>query len=144
MWTSCTFCRIQNLHISQTSKSLYSDSRWFCRIQNLHISQTQINNLLNTKKFCRIQNLHISQTLESSRWWSLGFVEFKIYISLKRSREITKSLLSFVEFKIYISLKQRRIRKLTMSSFVECKCQYKNVQKWQNKNVQLFKTNMIF
>ena len=25
-----------------------------------------------------------------------------------------------------------------------CKCQYKNVQKWQNKNVQLFKTNMIF
>jgi len=23
-----------------------------------------------------------------------------------------------------------------------CKCQYKNVQKWQNKNVQLFKTNM--
>ena len=27
---------------------------------------------------------------------------------------------------------------------VYCKCQYKNVQKWQNKNVQLFKTNMIF
>ena len=26
----------------------------------------------------------------------------------------------------------------------KCKCQYKNVQKWQNKNVQLFKTNMIF
>ena len=25
-----------------------------------------------------------------------------------------------------------------------CKCQYKNVQKWQNKNVQLFKTIMIF
>ena len=28
--------------------------------------------------------------------------------------------------------------------WVKCKCQYKNVQKWQNKNVQLFKTKMIF
>ena len=32
----------------------------------------------------------------------------------------------------------------TSLSAIVCKCQYKNVQKWQNKNVQLFKTNMIF
>ena len=34
------FCRIQNLHISQTSKLDSKEYRSFCRIQNLHISQT--------------------------------------------------------------------------------------------------------
>ena len=34
-----------------------------------------------------------------------GFVEFKIYISLKRRHRLYFYLLRFVEFKIYISLK---------------------------------------
>ena len=34
------FCRIQNLHISQTFRRINRVEFWFCRIQNLHISQT--------------------------------------------------------------------------------------------------------
>ena len=54
-----------------------------CRIQNLHISQTTAYSNSPTGEVCRIQNLHISQT-----WFALAipnnmFVEFKIYISLK-------------------------------------------------------------
>ena len=36
----------------------------------------------------------------------LCFVEFKIYISLKRINNVEELFESFVEFKIYISLKQ--------------------------------------
>ena len=56
------FCRIQNLHISQTRNVNIINVERFCRIQNLHISQTVIPNPANTSLFCRIQNLHISQT----------------------------------------------------------------------------------
>ena len=35
----------------------------FCRIQNLHISQTCVQIRINFTMFCRIQNLHISQTI---------------------------------------------------------------------------------
>ena len=55
----------------------------FCRIQNLHISQTNKITRINTPWFCRIQNLHISQTDIASLTPLQGFVEFKIYISLK-------------------------------------------------------------
>ena len=47
----------------------------------------------------------------------------------------------------YRKKKEINVRKLLQEALKEefsCKCQYKNVQKWQNKNVQLFKTNMIF
>ena len=39
-WTDITFCRIQNLHISQTLQMVRIAVGTFCRIQNLHISQT--------------------------------------------------------------------------------------------------------
>ena len=79
------FCRIQNLHISQTYENglqvntsfvefkiyislkheyfYYSFSTGFCRIQNLHISQTLFHAMRRRLWFCRIQNLHISQTI---------------------------------------------------------------------------------
>ena len=56
------FCRIQNLHISQTLIFPASLLSAFCRIQNLHISQTIKRDTRLTYPFCRIQNLHISQT----------------------------------------------------------------------------------
>ena len=56
----------------------------FCRIQNLHISQTQLRVVPEKALFCRIQNLHISQTHKDSFAKKVSFVEFKIYISLKR------------------------------------------------------------
>ena len=58
------------------------------------------------KMFCRIQNLHISQTIVFGVCLFVCFVEFKIYISLKRVLLVIISYISFVEFKIYISLKQ--------------------------------------
>ena len=36
------FCRIQNLHISQTFPIPDKRCDMFCRIQNLHISQTEV------------------------------------------------------------------------------------------------------
>ena len=77
----------------------------FCRIQNLHISQTKSVSDVSDVSFCRIQNLHISQTVCKSRKNGKGFVEFKIYISLKRSSYFLEAFFCFVEFKIYISLK---------------------------------------
>ena len=56
----------------------------FCRIQNLHISQTNTGATTVYHVFCRIQNLHISQTKEVLNNGDISFVEFKIYISLKR------------------------------------------------------------
>ena len=55
----------------------------FCRIQNLHISQTYRKAILKRYLFCRIQNLHISQTTDEPAQYHKCFVEFKIYISLK-------------------------------------------------------------
>ena len=55
----------------------------FCRIQNLHISQTGVLSICDAIEFCRIQNLHISQTGANLVSAGIGFVEFKIYISLK-------------------------------------------------------------
>ena len=60
-------------------------SHGFCRIQNLHISQTPNHFIYVDFKFCRIQNLHISQTNLDTRMVIECFVEFKIYISLKRA-----------------------------------------------------------
>ena len=80
------FCRIQNLHISQTVGSILTDEGEFCRIQNLHISQTETVEEILAKMFCRIQNLHISQTDDDIRMMFESFVEFKIYISLKRKK----------------------------------------------------------
>ena len=77
----------------------------FCRIQNLHISQTFIQHQEGTLQFCRIQNLHISQTLQALIIQFLCFVEFKIYISLKQPNNNHGYIHCFVEFKIYISLK---------------------------------------
>ena len=77
----------------------------FCRIQNLHISQTLAGVIINLSVFCRIQNLHISQTSEVNKIIFTGFVEFKIYISLKHEYTAILTHFSFVEFKIYISLK---------------------------------------
>ena len=59
--------------------------------------------------FCRIQNLHISQTHLFEGMLFNGFVEFKIYISLKRGAIAKLNKISFVEFKIYISLKLKYI-----------------------------------
>mgnify|MGYP001680947785 CR=1 FL=1 len=67
----------------------------FCRIQNLHISQTCLINKAPTFKFCRIQNLHISQTCAWTITFSISFVEFKIYISLKPQIEIFDSNFAF-------------------------------------------------
>ena len=78
----------------------------FCRIQNLHISQTISSINLSKTMFCRIQNLHISQTSSVTSPVAVCFVEFKIYISLKHAIRKVKENNSFVEFKIYISLKQ--------------------------------------
>ena len=80
-----SFCRIQNLHISQTVAETIKNPCQFCRIQNLHISQTDRLKVYYDELFCRIQNLHISQTKASTLIENLSFVEFKIYISLKRS-----------------------------------------------------------
>ena len=79
------FCRIQNLHISQTIRQTCVTRQKFCRIQNLHISQTYEKTQRKNERFCRIQNLHISQTYLSSEHQGISFVEFKIYISLKHS-----------------------------------------------------------
>ena len=79
------FCRIQNLHISQTYSFVYLKNLVFCRIQNLHISQTTPTVYTRTVGFCRIQNLHISQTVAELGKLEEGFVEFKIYISLKHN-----------------------------------------------------------
>ena len=67
----------------------------FCRIQNLHISQTvEVVGFIHLV-FCRIQNLHISQTIKAIIK-SLGrFVEFKIYISLKPQIEIWRRNFEF-------------------------------------------------
>ena len=51
-------------YLSNIPKRLEKEA-WFCRIQNLHISQTITFFLFVFQKFCRIQNLHISQTLHS-------------------------------------------------------------------------------
>ena len=59
----------------------------FCRIQNLHISQTSLVTNFNSNSFCRIQNLHISQTTSKSTGAFPRFVEFKIYISLKQGND---------------------------------------------------------
>ena len=67
----------------------------FCRIQNLHISQTGIAKANHRKAFCRIQNLHISQTLFKLEKFLICFVEFKIYISLKPQIEIFDSNFAF-------------------------------------------------
>ena len=80
---SIAFCRIQNLHISQTSSGCYCRNKRFCRIQNLHISQTFNMNTGGIYLFCRIQNLHISQTAVLVSPFYRSFVEFEIYISLK-------------------------------------------------------------
>ena len=56
--------------------------------------------------FCRIQNLHISQTWKLELIINNGFVEFKIYISLKQAPLVNCGMVRFVEFKIYISLKR--------------------------------------
>ena len=80
---STKFCRIQNLHISQTVVVVDLKSIAFCRIQNLHISQTFNMNTGGIYLFCRIQNLHISQTAVLVSPFYRSFVEFKIYISLK-------------------------------------------------------------
>ena len=77
------FCRIQNLHISQTSHECNVCLVEFCRIQNLHISQTSSEPGVTVRLFCRIQNLHISQTVPLKKIPKVSFVEFKIYISLK-------------------------------------------------------------
>ena len=55
----------------------------FRRIQNSHISQTQLRSKAKSYMFRRIQNLHISQTKTNLKINYQGFVEFKIYISLK-------------------------------------------------------------
>ena len=81
------FCRIQNLHISQTLTGAITLTGWFCRIQNLHISQTYGVNSNLSRPFCRIQNLHISQTAVEADIARLSFVEFKIYISLKLKQQ---------------------------------------------------------
>ena len=81
------FCRIQNLHISQTTGAKKTTTILFCRIQNLHISQTLSEVYWNSVLFCRIQNLHISQTELTSSNISKSFVEFKIYISLKHGQD---------------------------------------------------------
>ena len=62
----------------------------FCRIQNLHISQTEQLKQVLLYKFCRIQNLHISQTTRLISFFTACFVEFKIYISLKPVSELRK------------------------------------------------------
>ena len=67
----------------------------FCRIQNLHISQTTTRPIVCKNPFCRIQNLHISQTPFKSFLWTVSFVEFKIYISLKPQIEIFDSNFDF-------------------------------------------------
>ena len=104
----CTFLNIS----LQNSKFTYLSNIYFAN--SLYCS------------VCRIQNLHISQTYMLLTVCTVLFVEFKIYISLKRgithkygvsrlqnskftylsnSRSVISSLLPFVEFKIYISLK---------------------------------------
>ena len=55
------------------------------------------------------------------RWRQKSFVEFKIYISLKRFTRIISQHFSFVEFKIYISLKHR----LCVISFLLCFVEFK-------------------
>ena len=87
------FCRIQNLHISQTVDLSIASGIPFCRIQNLHISQTMQLEEVERKKFCRIQNLHISQTRMPIYIYSDCFVEFKIYISLKHDWLTEESLI---------------------------------------------------
>ena len=99
------FRRIQNLHISQTLADWRKAMKEFRRIQNLHISQTYQVVFLAMLLFRRIQNLHISQTSIFINFSLKGFVEFKIYISLKLFHCGTSHQVSFVEFKIYISLK---------------------------------------
>ena len=67
----------------------------FCRIQNLHISQTTSRVSIVSNAFCRIQNLHISQTRNATDSQRYGFVEFKIYISLKPQIEIWRRNFEF-------------------------------------------------
>ena len=115
------FCRIQNLHISQTKHIIEWLLTMFCRIQNLHISQTYSWLLWFWIWFCRIQNLHISQTIKLVRSGVVSFVEFKIYISLKHSHGSLVECSGFVEFKIYISLKPRTGSIYRKNGFVEFK-----------------------
>ena len=85
-------CCVVYFKVLQNSKFTYLSNKeytqvylnLFCRIQNLHISQTRRYWRLQPLKFCRIQNLHISQTVEHWQNTELSFVEFKIYISLKQ------------------------------------------------------------
>ena len=99
------FCRIQNLHISQTQPVF---QQYHVQVlQNskfTYLSNHSLRNLPN-RLFCRIQNLHISQTMVGVVVRLVGFVEFKIYISLKLLVYMRGGFVSFVEFKIYISLK---------------------------------------
>ena len=71
----------------------------FCRIQNLHISQTLLWTFKRSYRFCRIQNLHISQTGLCVAKITNSFVEFKIYISLKPQIEIFDSNFDFYELR---------------------------------------------
>ena len=79
------FSRIQNLHISQTQFKITIKTKKFSRIQNLYISQTTTIAKQSSMLFSRIQNLHISQTTEIPVSANECLVEFKIYISLKRT-----------------------------------------------------------
>ena len=53
--------------------------------------------------------------------YPFGFVEFKIYISLKQNCNVHFSAFRFVEFKIYISLKLDDKDAVVAQGFVEFK-----------------------
>ena len=115
--------------VLQNSKFTYLSNRQsvhflfitFCRIQNLHISQTKNRAIFSAVLFCRIQNLHISQTFPYFSKEEISFVEFKIYISLKHCKDKYSIQYSFVEFKIYISLKLAYLCSSQLYCFVEFK-----------------------
>ena len=116
-----TFCRIQNLHISQTI--VQSSHSIFCFVEfKIYISLKQSSFFhLSRRSFVEFK-IYISLKRQSKRLESTwSFVEFKIYISLKLNQYLTLQLSCFVEFKIYISLKHRCMRLKREISFVEFK-----------------------
>ena len=93
---------------------------WFSRIQNLHISQTDKLIYTVKKMFSRIQNLHISQTLICCKYRYKCLVEFKIYISLK---QLNKALIiNFVQQNskfTYLSNKREDIKPVRKFSRIQ-------------------------
>ena len=115
------FCRIQNLHISQTVTLTKVTEESFVEFK-IYISLKLLLLILVSQKVLQNSKFtYLSNPVSVSIPISPCFVEFKIYISLKQIFTRSSTFPCFVEFKIYISLKHACCLASFHSCFVEFK-----------------------